>query len=208
MKSNFKRLQFDPFSCWLLALIILVGGCSSTAIKSQRLAPEAEPGNEFGIIYQMIKPQFTISTIEATDTTTPPKYTLNVEFVPDANRRFAVSSHPGTFSDSDLTVNLNSNGAMTGLTHTSREQITPTIKAVGDFAASIIGAAATYAGVRFLGGESERQVAEQMRNELEGRLVCYKNKKVDQLEITPDLYALPASWSKLPEEKKENATDK
>jgi hypothetical protein len=211
MKSSLIGVHIRLFSWWLLVLIILLPGCSSTTIMSRRLAAKAEPKKEFGIIYQMTKPQFTIGTIQPTDTTTAPKYTLNVQFVPDPERRFAVSANPRTFNESDLTVSLNSNGAMTDLTHTSREQVTPTIKAIGDFTTSIISAAATVAAVIMLGEDPESQAAENMQKELLKRMKVYtqeqdikkpKSEK-DLTQDTPDLDALIENWSQLTLEEKE-----
>jgi hypothetical protein len=179
MGSSSKKIQIRFCSCWLLVPVMLLVGCSTgSPIKSQRLAPVAEPGKELGIIYQMTKPQFTIAFTQPTDATTAPKYTLNVEFVPDVERRFAVSSNPGTFSESDITVSLNSNGAMTALTHTSRELVTPTIKAVGDFTTSLITAAATVAGGAMMAGDTESQAAERMKSQLLERWVVYTGKNV------------------------------
>jgi hypothetical protein len=130
----------------------------------------------------MTKPQFTIATVQPTDTTTVPKYTLNVELVPDAERRFAVSSNPGQFSESDITVSLNSNGALTGITDTSRELITPTIKAIGDFTTSLIGAAAKVVGTAAVKAvppgcpepeNTENMAAYEMRKELLKRWIVY-----------------------------------
>ena len=203
MKSSMKSLQMLLLSCGLLLLLLLVAGCRSTTLTSQRLDAKAEPDKQFGIVYQMTKPQFTISAIQPTDTTTAPKYTLNVEFVPDADRRFAVSSNPGKFSESDITVNLNSNGAMTGLTQTSREQVTPTIKAIGDFTTSIIGAAATYAGVRFYAADDETAVVDSMKKELNERLEAYmKKENLAEAKVTPNLDALVPDWPNVKEAEK------
>lgn len=205
MRSSLNVLQGRLLSRWLMVLLVLTVGCSSTVLRSRRLAPEAEPGKEFGIIYQMTKPQFTITISQPSDTSAAPKYTLNVEFVPDPERRFAVYADPGIFKESDLTVNLNTNGAMTGLTEASREQVTPTIKAISDFTTSIIGASATVAGVMMLDDKTDNQVAELTRRELAKRLEIYTEKqdtteaapKTDLSRSTPDLDALSPGWSRL-----------
>jgi hypothetical protein len=62
---------------------------------------------------------------------------------------------------------------MTSLTQTTREQITPTIKAIGDFATSIGGAAATVAGVMFMGDYEDNAVVNLMKDELIRRVDAY-----------------------------------
>ncbi|MFA7705909.1 MAG: hypothetical protein WCX91_02215 [Candidatus Omnitrophota bacterium] len=189
MLSTLNEKKVRLFSCGLLAFLILVAGCSSVTLKSQRLATTPEPGKEFGIIYQMSKPKFTITTNNPSDASAVPKYTLNVEFVPDAERRFAVSSNPRMFSNADLSVGLNSNGAMTSLTQTTREQVTPTIKAIGDFVTSIGGAAATVAGVMLLEANEDKEVVNLMKKELTYRLDVYTKNK-DLIDFTPGIEEL------------------
>src|SRR5262245_2938906 len=181
-----ERLGIMAICLALVASVTPLYGCGTT-IKSRRVAADAEPGREFGIIYQMTKPQFTITTTQPSTAAPVPKYTLQYELVPDLERRFAITVEPGFLREADLTVNLGANGSLTGVSQASREQVTPTIKAISDFVTAIVGGATTVSRKgALLSVDEEAAIAKAEATELSDRIDEYQ-KLDDRVSLTPGL---------------------
>jgi hypothetical protein len=178
---------------------LFIAGCG-TSIESRRVVlPSPNPAHaccfkhppdDIGVPYQLSKPQFTIATSQPAVSGGSPKYTLQLEMVPDADRRFGVFVKPGLFNKADFSVTLNSNGAVSALSQTSQEQITPTIAAIGQFVGSVVGAAATVTG-GLLAESNAVAVNTSIYNQLNLRFTALQAIPVDTV-VSPDFKMTPA----------------
>ncbi len=121
-----------------------LGGCAtSTKLTAKRLHDGDAPE---GVPLTLTKPVFVITETRATLEKPNTSYTLAVDYVPDADQRFTVALSPATLAEADLKLLLGDLGQLTELNSATRDQVVPTLKAVGSFLTKAVGAVATAAG--------------------------------------------------------------
>lgn len=161
------RGLFAPAALAAFVLSCAAAGCATT-IHSKPIGPDATPGARYGVIYQLTRPEFRITRTEAKDNE-PSKYQLEVAHVPDSTHRYGLDVDPGLLSTVDLNIQLNEDGSLKSLTSDSKEQFTPTVEAIGNFAVAVIGAASSAAGL-FASNDAERDALRRTVGELKSRV--------------------------------------
>ncbi|MEM7166905.1 MAG: hypothetical protein AAF581_15685 [Planctomycetota bacterium] len=91
-----------------------------------------------GVPVSMTKPEFLLT--EQRTAPAAAKYSLAVEWVADPEEQYVVNIDPCLFSEIDFGLTFGPHGEATEATVVKRDQIGPTVVALGEFAASLIGA--------------------------------------------------------------------
>jgi hypothetical protein len=127
-----------------LLMACLAATTACTHLTGERLSDGVAPAvRPKAIPFPLMRPRYTLALVPPADDTSVARYTINVTYEPDPTQWYSLKLNPAFLSDPGFKLFFNTNGSLKTVNATTTEQITPTIKAVGSFAASIIGAAAT-----------------------------------------------------------------
>jgi hypothetical protein len=162
----------------MVALVLLLGACST--YRGEKLG--IHNGNTVaptGIPYTLVRPEYTLSRTPPVNGEKRPTYTLSVTYEADPEHYYTLKIAPGIFADPDFTMKLGTNGTLQSTKATFTEQITPTITALGSFAANLIGALAT-------GALDKASVRQAIIAELTGN-ACASFSDVPRLPATPPM---------------------
>lgn len=125
-------------ACLIFIAAASVFGCSTYSGKKigdatgQLLPPD-------GVPYSLVRPEYTLTRTPPAAGAKTPTYEIKVTYVPDPTQRYSVKVDPGIFANPEFALKFGDGGALVGTTGTFTEQITPTITALGSFAANLLG---------------------------------------------------------------------
>ncbi len=124
---------------WLLLGIAfaVLSGCSTLAGEKLGEARDGKQIAPTGVPYSLVRPEYTIARTPPAEGAKKASYTLAVTYEPDANQRYTIRLDPALFSDPDFLLKLSTSGTVVGTTAKATEQISTTITAIGQFAASV-----------------------------------------------------------------------
>lgn len=147
-RSMTRRLMNAAF---LAAFVVLATGCSTYSGQKLGLKPEKDANGAVvmkevipeGIPYNMVRPEYALTRAAPAAGATKPTYSLTVSYVPDPSQRYSLKIKPSTFTNPDFVMKFGGGGTLQSTAATFTEQVTPTITAVGSFAANLVGVLAT-----------------------------------------------------------------
>ena len=123
--------------CFLLPVLV---GCGTTLTGNKRPGSSSEGIEKIpGIPITLTKPIFTIT--EAPLKTGGAEYEVSINWVADNDQRYTINIDPALLTETDFGLTIGSHGHLTTTNSASREQITPTIKTIGQFVATAVGVA-------------------------------------------------------------------
>jgi hypothetical protein len=100
--------------------------------------------NADGIPYLLPRPEFMLTKSQSES---GPIYTLAIGHVPDPSQRYTLRTNPALFANVESGVTVGATGQLADVNATFTENVTPTITALGSFAASVLSALAVLADV-------------------------------------------------------------
>jgi hypothetical protein len=122
---------------------------------------------------------------------------LAVRWVPDMSRVYTLRLDPAFIADSKFLLELNKNGSLKGVTTSSVENATPTLKVIGQLAASVIGLGSVL-GTPSLQPDAQKDVMEAF-TQGESRIKTLLSTDADlEKELDPFLKRLLALFAKAP----------
>ncbi len=128
---------------WVLVLLgIAMNAWSCSSLEVGKIVPGSPPK---GIPYQLTRSTFVVKIDPPTGPGLKPVYTLNQVVVPDPDQKFWINASPAFLAKTSLKLTFGQRGELTNTVTTVEEQIVPTIKALGEFAVTALGAAAKFA---------------------------------------------------------------
>lgn len=143
----------------VLCSLAVSAGCSTT-LEVHRVSPDMDknPDARVGLPYNLRQPKFVVREIKPTPENDHASFQVDVELVPDPGERYAVRLSPACMTETDFTLDLGDQGTLTSINAQTREQLTPTIKALGKFVAAAIRttADAMAGGAKAAAGTSSR----------------------------------------------------
>lgn len=138
-----RRSRFWSVGAALAILFAALPARSETKTVVRMLPEEISADAGAGIPFQLTRPVFRLTEKLATPQTGMTTYVLSLGYEADPHQRYSLLIDTGRFSESDLTVKLGSIGNLTQMNSSARDQLVPTLVAIGEFAASAVTLAAT-----------------------------------------------------------------
>lgn len=123
------------------ALIIsTLSGCSKYSGKG--IGNDGSIDEISGIPFNLVRPQYNLSVVANPNEDAEQKilYKLNVSYVPDPTQQYTLTLDSGLFTESDFSLEIGPLGQITSSKSAIRDQIVPTVKALGAFASNILSA--------------------------------------------------------------------
>lgn len=169
-----------------IGLVLLAAGCTSS-LTGTKLEPNdtAGKGKLEGIPYQLPRPRFTISKVEADSSGSANGYRIELEYEPDPDQRYMITMDPAWLTDIEFELNFGELGQITSTTSDTTEQLTPAVTAVGEFFVSALSSVAKIAGAADTKQVSDKPPFEQVKMALTDRVKREKkiwNEKNKKLE--------------------------
>jgi hypothetical protein len=136
-----------------MLILLAITGC--THLSGERLS-DATPNSDStakgtkvtAIPFFLVRPHYTLARTVPTDAGASARYTLNVSYEPDPTQWYSIRLNPAWLSNPTFKLYFTTTGSLKTVNASTAEQITPTIKAIGSFVASLASTAATIAAFR------------------------------------------------------------
>ncbi len=121
----------------LLCGASLLSACSTYG--GQKLGKDGAgvPIKPTGIPYMLVKPEYSLNRVVPATAGDKPTYTVAVSYQPDPEQQYTLRPRTGFLADPDFTITLGAGSTITGVKTVISEQFTPTVKAIGSFAANL-----------------------------------------------------------------------
>ena len=133
----------------VVALAGLVAGCASfvgdkLGADGALPAPEDEQ-RKHGIPFMLPRPVFNLAITPDATEASKANFQLTLEYVPDPKQTYSLRLAPTVLTETSFMFNYSESlpGVLSSIGGGMKEQVTPTIKAIGDFTASVIGLGTT-----------------------------------------------------------------
>lgn len=129
----------------VLMVFLLVGCTTSTKLTGGR--DDLGSPTLRGVPFTLTKPTFKLTAQRATAERPYPVYSLEAQLVPDPNNRFTLALSPAEFTEADFKLVFGALGQPIEINSETRDQIIPTVKAIGSFLVSAVSAVSGAAGI-------------------------------------------------------------
>ena len=134
----------------LLALVVIVTGCGTSFVGSKLPADGALPRPagaapgvkaKHGVPFMLPRPDFRLKITPDETDASKANYELAVTYVPDPEQTYSLRLDPTALIQASFKLEYSESmpGVLSGIGGGLNEQVTPTIKAIGSFTASLIG---------------------------------------------------------------------
>ena len=134
-----------------LAIVLagLLSGCGASFVGT-KLSPSGVLSNaqgRGGIPFMLSRPSYKVAVTPDPTDNTKAQFALSVQYIPDPTQMYSVRFDPSMFAESSFKFTFNESmpGVLSGVGASVKEQVTPTIKSIGTFSASIVGLVTTAA---------------------------------------------------------------
>jgi len=183
----------------LLVCLTLVQGCTTTlkvCPADSGTCPTSGNGKSknIGVPYHLTRPDFLLSVEPPSDKSPLTTYQLNQANIPDRQREYWINIDPAWLTKTNFKLTFGTKGELASTTFGATEQVTPTLKALGEFTVAAIGAAAGVArkimGRPLLDGgqvqtEEASSPAEQLKDRLNSLIGINKQPKCNDNSQVP-----------------------
>ena len=130
-----------------IVLTGLLAGCGASFVGS-KLPPSGALSNlpeRGGIPFMLSRPSYKVAVTPDPTDNTKAQFALSVQYVPDSTQMYSIRFDPAIFAESSFKFTFHESmpGVLAGVGADVKEQVTPTIKSIGTFTASVIGLVTT-----------------------------------------------------------------
>ena len=125
-----------------------MAGCRTRMVGAKRPIVHAGREQLQGVPFHLTKPVFMLKETPLAGGKS--KYALDLQWVGDLENQYTLNVSPALLTSIDFAMGLGAHGELKTTSSASREEITPMIKAIGEFVATGIGAATSLTGAGIL----------------------------------------------------------